>query len=337
MQKTTMNKLKNLTVLIALSLASSSFAQVRPTGLINPGFEEPRGKEQTYTLVKAIPGWKTNDKEFEIWNTEVLGVTPHEGAQFVEINAWIAGTLYQDVTGIQSGAMLDFTFAHRGRNGDDTMKFSITDLGADNALGGGDDTELYAHEYASGKGAWSVYGTDDEMEIQALGNTVRFAYQAIAAAGGNPGQGNLLDAANFGIGMGSLRTTLEAPASGTPIMIGLGDAVTLEGKLYAEKFYTSPDDPKFKGETAFLPIILIDRGLSFNLSALDQGFLQRPLPAEAVDRIELTFNDLSLLAEHEKSEGKAARIQGSLIIDPDNRLLPVKFEVSKLEILEPAG
>jgi hypothetical protein len=233
--------------------------------------------------------------------------------------------------------MLDFTFAHRGRNGDDTMMFSITDLGADNAMGGGDDTELYAYEYSSGNDAWSVYGTDDEMEIQALGNTVRFAYQAIAAAGGNPGQGNLLDAANFGIGTGSLQTTLETPASGAPLMIGLGDAVTIEGKLFAEKFYTSADDPKFKGETAFLPMILVDRKLSFNLSALDEGFLQGPLPAEPVDRIELTFNDPSLLAEHEKSEGKPARIQGSLIIDQDNRLLPVKFEVSKLEILEPAG
>lgn len=97
------------------------------------------------------------------------GSYAHEGAQFVEINALIAATLYQDVTGIQSGSMLDFTFAHRGRNGDDTMKFSITDLGADNAIGGGDDTELYAYEYSSGNDEWSVYGTDDEMEIEAWG------------------------------------------------------------------------------------------------------------------------------------------------------------------------
>ena len=337
MEKIAMSTLKNLTALIALSLASSSFAQVSQAGLINPGFEEPRVKERTYTLVKAMPGWKTNDKEFEIWNTEVLGVTPHEGAQFVEINAWIAGTLYQDVTGIQSGSMLDFTFAHRGRNGDDTMKFSITDLGADNAIGGGDDTELYAYEYSSGNDEWSVYGTDDEMEIKALGNTVRFAYQAISAAGGNPGQGNLLDAANFGIKWVSMQPALAAPALGAPLTIGLGDAVTIEGKLFAEKFYTSADDPKFKGETAFLPIILVDRKLAFKLSALDEGFLHGPLPAEPVDRIELMFNDPSLLAEHEKSEGKPARIQGSLIIDQDNRLLPVKFEVYKLEILEPAG
>lgn len=131
--------------------------------------------------------------------------------------------------------------------------------------------------------------------------------------------------------------SLGAPAFGAPLTVELGKPVKIEGKLFAQKFDTSDDDPKFKGETAFLPIIVSDQKLAFKFSAIDKGFLHGPPPAEPVDRIELTFKDPALLAEHEKSEGKPARIQGTLIIDEDNRLLPVKFEVSKLEISESAG
>ena len=135
----------------------------------------------------------------------------------------------------------------------------------------------------------------------------------------------------------AITLSLGAPAFGAPLTVELGKAVTIEGKLFAQKFDTSADDPKFKGETAFLPIIVIDRKLAFKFSAIDKGFLHGEPPAEPVDRIELTFKDPALLAEHEKSEGKPARIQGTLIIDEDNRLLPVKFEVSKLELIGPAG
>jgi hypothetical protein len=109
------------------------------------------------------------------------------------------------------------------------------------------------------------------------------------------------------------------PVFGAPLTIGLGDPVTIEGKLFAQKFATSDDDPKFKGETAFLPIIVSDRKLAFKFSAVDQGFLHGTPPAEPVDRLELTFKDPLLLAMHEKSEGKPARIQGSLIIGPMTR------------------
>ncbi len=198
-----MNTLKNLTALIALSLASSSYAQ-----LTNPGFEQPRVKEGNFELVETIPGWKTTDTRFEIWSSGFLGVAAHEGTQFAELNAYIDGTLYQDSTGIQSGSVLDFTFAHRGRNGNDTMKLTITDLGADNSLGGGDDTVLFTKNYTTGKAAWVVYNSTTEQQIKALGNTVRFAYGAVSTATGELGEGNLLDAANFGVGVLS-----EAPAT----------------------------------------------------------------------------------------------------------------------------
>ncbi len=208
---------KVVTAIFALSavLATSALAQAQPctgqqAGLTNPGFEEPRLEEGGFKLVETMPGWKTTDTHFEIWSTRFKEVAAHEGTQFVELNAHIDGTLYQDSTGIQPGSVLEFTFAHRGRSGEDTMKLTITDLGADNALDGGDDTVLFTKEYTTGKDAWAVYDSTTEPKIKALGSTVRFAYGAILTATGEIGEGNLLDAANFGVGV----VTAEPNAAG---------------------------------------------------------------------------------------------------------------------------
>lgn len=189
--------------LSALAQAPSSWGQ--QAGLTNPGFEVPRVEAGTFVLadvlLETVSGWKTTDTHFEIWGTGFKGVGAHEGTQFVELNAYIDGTLYQDSTGIQQGSVLEFTFAHRGRNGDDTMKLTITDLGADNALGGGDDTVLFTKQYTTGNDAWAVYDSTTEQKIVALGNSIRFGYGAVSTATGELGEGNLLDAANFGIGV----------------------------------------------------------------------------------------------------------------------------------------
>ncbi len=204
---------KVVTAIFALSavLAISALAQAQSstgkhTGLTNHGFEEPRVEgEASYKLVdklvEPIPGWTTTDTHFEIWSTGHEKIAAHQGTQFAELNAYNNGTLYQDSTGIQAESVLEFTFAHRGRDGKDTMKLTITDLGADNTLDGVDDKELFAKEYTTGKDAWKVYTSATEPQIKALGNTVRFAYGAISASGGNLAKGNLLDAANFGIGV----------------------------------------------------------------------------------------------------------------------------------------
>ena len=189
------------TVLAISALAHAQSITDQQAGLTNPGFEEPRGKEASVVLVETMPGWKTTDSHFEIWGTGFKEVPAHEGTQFAELNAYINGTLYQDSTGIQRGSVLEFTFAHRGRSGEDTMQLTITDLGADNALDGGDDTVLFTNQYTTGKDAWAVYTSTTEQKIKALGNTVRFAYGAISTATGELGEGNLLDAANFGVGV----------------------------------------------------------------------------------------------------------------------------------------
>lgn len=199
---------KALTANLALAavLAINAWAQAQSStdthaGLTNPGFEEPRVKVAGFALVETLPGWSTTDTHFEIWGTGHLGVTAHEGTQFAELNAYNDGTLYQDSTGIQQGSVLEFTFAHRGRSGKDTMKLTITDLGANNALDGVDDTVLFSKEYTTDNADWVTYNSKTEKPIKALGNQVRFAYGAVSTATGELKEGNLLDAANFGIGV----------------------------------------------------------------------------------------------------------------------------------------
>ncbi len=170
----------------------------------NSGFEEPRIRNGTWAFQEAIPRWNTTAEKFEIWSSGFLGVEAHDGDQFVELNAKEEGTLYQELHGIERDAVLEFSFAHRGRNGDDTLKLTITDLGPDNSAGGGDDQELFAKNYTTGKDAWAVYDSPTEPAFKALGNKVRFAFIAVYATGGkgpNNTEGNFLDAAHFGVGV----------------------------------------------------------------------------------------------------------------------------------------
>ncbi|MEZ6057199.1 MAG: protein kinase [Planctomycetaceae bacterium] len=170
----------------------------------NPSFEEPRIRKEAFEFRTAIPGWRSTRGLFEIWPTGFLGVPAYDGNQFVELNARSEGTLFKDVRSIQKDTSIEFTFAHRGRNGEDTLKLTITDLGADNAAGGGDDTELFAKEYTTGNKEWVVYDNKAEPEIKSHGNRVRFAFSAISTAGGQGtgnAEGNFLDAAHFGAGV----------------------------------------------------------------------------------------------------------------------------------------
>jgi hypothetical protein len=297
---------KTITATFALSavLAISASAQApsspgKQSGLTNPGFEEPRGKEGSFTFAAAMPGWKTTDKEFEIWSSGFEGVAAHEGNQFVELNAWIDGILYQDSTGIEAGSVLEFTFAHRGRVGEDTMKLTITDLGADNSLGGGDDTMLFTKEYTTGKDAWAVYSSTKEAQFKALGNTVRFAYGAISSAGGSIGAGNFLDAANFGIGVVSNPKT-----KGKPTEHVFGEKATLTGKL--EQIKTNDDD----GKAVFPYYLTTDNGIIVKAAVdFDPGDTGEKLEGMEVKLIK---GDDSAL---EPFKGKRVTISGQIATD----------------------
>lgn len=206
--------------LIPLALLGAVVAAPANAALINGGFEAygvPAGGIAFPLDADSggIPGWRTTatDNAIEIWGNGFNGVPAFEGVDFAELNATQVSTLFQDVAGIPAAATIGFQFAHRGRAGVDTMRLTITDLGADNVFGGGDDSVLFTNTYSDGTAAWGFYtGTG----ITALGNSVRFAYEAVSAAGG-PTVGNFLDDVDFGVGVGE-----PVPAPGGLAIAALG-------------------------------------------------------------------------------------------------------------------
>jgi hypothetical protein len=204
-------------------VAVATMAPAAMAGLVNGGFESPPVSPNSVNFPVTIPGWRTTDSAFEIWGTGYGAVPSYEGNQFAELNAYLAGTLSQDVSGISAGSRVGFEFAHRGRAGVDTMRFTLRDLGLDGQLGGGDDTVLFTKDYSDGTSAWGFYDASAEAPILALGNKVEFSYQALSAVGG-ASIGNFLDAADFGVGVGGVPST--APEAGSTLaFLGLGSLV----------------------------------------------------------------------------------------------------------------
>jgi PEP-CTERM motif len=204
--------MKKTLIAVAATLVLATSAQA---GLVNGGFELPGLPPNGITITDAsnVSGWSTTatDNMIEIWSTAFNGVSAYQGNQFAELNANQVSTLYQDATGITLGSVVGWQFAHRGRAGVDTMRFDLTDLGADNAFGTSDDTVLHSLTVSTGTGAWSFHsGTG----IVALGNNVRFSFVSVSAAGGAT-VGNFLDAADFGVGVGGV------PEPGSLALAGL--------------------------------------------------------------------------------------------------------------------
>lgn len=184
-------------------------------GLVNGGFETTLVPVPNNSFIITnqanVPGWRTTstDGNIEIWDDGFSGlgspgfpVPAFEGKQFAEINATQFATLFQDVLGIGGGSLVGFQFAHRGRAGVDVMRLTITDLGLDNLIGGGNDTVLFTKDYSDDKFAWGFYTSAGEPAILASGNSIRFGYQAVSTASGNATVGNFIDAADFGVGVG---------------------------------------------------------------------------------------------------------------------------------------
>lgn len=187
--------------------------------LINGDFEIVTGGPVItvgVVLAPNVPGWQTTapDNKIEIWGTGYLGVPSYSGKQHAELNANFVSTLFQDVTGIGAGNIVGYQFAHRGRLGPDSMRFSVTDLGPDSIYGTTDDTLLFSGTYTDGSAAWGFYSGGG---ITAVGNTVRFAFESVSATGGNQAIGNFLDAADFGVGV--------VPEPSTWALMGLGALV----------------------------------------------------------------------------------------------------------------
>ena len=177
-------------------------------------FNVPGGTVNNYNQ-GDIPGWSTTapDGLIEIWSSGADGISAFEGAQFAEINANGVGALFQDVS-TTPNTLLTWQFAHRGRNGTDTLRLN---LGAPGAT-------VTQTTVSTGNSAWTLYqGT----YLVPAGQTVtRFEFEAGSTGGvGSSSQGNFLDAIRFG----PLCDHGDADASYPVVRANSGAAHTYDG------------------------------------------------------------------------------------------------------------
>lgn len=150
--------------------------------LVNGGFEEPYRNAFGIISDATVPGWSTTaeDRMMEFWNDGFLNTPAYLGDQFVELNANMIAALYQDMP-TTPGDQLMWGFAHRGRNGEESMHFEI-------GPPGGPYERI--ETITTGK-SWKFY--QGIYEIPEGQTTTRFYYSSAMSGS----MGNLIDAVEF--------------------------------------------------------------------------------------------------------------------------------------------
>jgi gliding motility-associated-like protein len=151
--------------------------------LNNGDFELPNNGGFAVIDAAKVPGWNTTatDNKIEFWNNGFLGVPSYSGNQYVELNANMQSALYQDMA-TSPGDKLQWSFAHRGRNGLETTEFQVGPPGGPYQTIGA---------YSDDNSAWGYYS--GVYQIPVGQTTTRFYFSS-----NDPGaSGNLLDAIEF--------------------------------------------------------------------------------------------------------------------------------------------
>ncbi len=155
---------------------------------INPSFEQPVIPVNSYSNKSEndLPGWKTtaSDHQIEMWSSGFGGLIAFDGNQFIELNANVVSTLYQDFS-TPSPTVFTVHFAHRGRSGTDVCRVYA------GSPGGATTTVVYASD---NNVTWGVYNTT--YTVPAGQTTTRFSFESLSSAGG-PSVGNFLDDIQF--------------------------------------------------------------------------------------------------------------------------------------------
>ena len=162
-----------------------------------------------YVTQSFITCWKTTagDTIFEVWGTGFQGVPSYSGIQFIEINANVPATLYQDFTA-SLGSTVQISFAHRGRLGTDELSVEIGPIG-------GPYTNL--GNFLAGNTAWVYNTVPFTFPTSGTTNyTVRF--NSVSSVGGG-GLGNFLDAISITlpkpvVSLNSINPTCPLKANG---------------------------------------------------------------------------------------------------------------------------
>ncbi|MEM7796887.1 MAG: PEP-CTERM sorting domain-containing protein [Cyanobacteria bacterium P01_C01_bin.118] len=219
-------------VVATIGLASNAHA----AGLANYNFEDANASYPglggfKFVNPSQVSGWQTTDSVIEIWGDGFLGVDAGEGNYFAEINAHNYGSLFQEVSDIDAGQQMAFSFMHRARSGTDVMNLAITDLGLDNVFGTNDDTVLFAKDYSATTAQWELNTSENEASIMTLGNTMRFAYTAVSTGSGSKSVGNFLDAANFGLASEITPDAADVPEPASILALLAVGGISVSGAL----------------------------------------------------------------------------------------------------------
>jgi MYXO-CTERM domain-containing protein len=207
LHSSTRSRARQLAALAALLAASAAYAG--PITLVtNGGFEEPVIADGGVSIVGAIPGWLAVVGEIEIQRS--AAGSPFEGAQHVELDAFVNSTMVQVIT-TTPGATYDFSFAYSPRPG--------VGLG-DNTVEVFWDDGLLAEIDADGIGLpdtdWTVYSfTDLPATRSALVITFR-------ATGVSNSLGGYIDAVSVGESGSVTPTAVPVPEPVTWTLLGLG-------------------------------------------------------------------------------------------------------------------
>lgn len=190
-----MNLYKNTFKLLMLCVMvlNSSLIYAQCNLLCNTDFDDnqvttPGG--QIIVDANQVPCWQTtaSDNMIEIWNNGFLGVPSYSGNQFIELNAFMVSTIFQNFTAAP-GTALSISFAHRGRGGVDVLGVEIGPVG-------GPYTSLGT--YSDDNTAWGYYTVNYTIPM-GFGNNYSIRFNSVSAAGGDPAIGNFLDAISINL------------------------------------------------------------------------------------------------------------------------------------------
>ncbi len=194
------NRSSFLLLLLLFFSVGIAYTQSGCSLLCNTDFEN-----QTAGIINQVnvPCWNTtaSDGMIEVWNA---GAVPsYSGTKFVELNANMVSTLFQNFTAALS-ATVSISFAHRGRAGLDVMEVQIGPVG-------GPYTSL--GNFSADNTAW-VYNTVSYTFPAAGPTNYSLRFASISAAGGAT-VGNFLDAITISLPQPTITSALTEPSCPT--------------------------------------------------------------------------------------------------------------------------
>lgn len=129
--------------------------------------------------------WNTTafDGIMEVWSDGFQGVPAYSGQQFIELNANVVSTLYQDIS-VVPGETFTISFAHRGRWGVDVLSLSIGPIGG---------PYVNLGNFTADEFAW-VFNTINYTFPNNGVTNYSLRFNSVSSSGGMPSVGNFLDA-----------------------------------------------------------------------------------------------------------------------------------------------